>query len=273
MDLARAFEVAEKNYLPLLEYFFAGEWKDTFLPSHDISHHRRVWKYAKELLAFCYHMNPDYVAGSVSKTIIACYLHDCGMAADQGPDHGFHSRILAEKFLRLNNIPGYFFSDILPVIENHDKKDYYAEEDPYSPGSILAVADDLDAFGFAGIYRYSEIYMARGVPGEDLGDRILENATKRFNNFVRLFGSSPDLLVKHEHRFNILKNFFTLYNTEKSGDFTGCNNEHKNIVFNLANVLRERIPLPLFCRNRLDDFPGPVGTSFFLGLLDDIQED
>ena len=28
--------------------------------------------------------------------------------------------------------------------------------------TILSVADDLDAFGFSGIFRYSEIYLIRG---------------------------------------------------------------------------------------------------------------
>ncbi len=264
MDLTKAFEIAEKNYL-------AGEWKDTFLPSHDSGHHRRVWKYAKELLSFCHSANPSAVAGSVPKTLVACYLHDCGMSVDQGPGHGFHSRILAEKFFRLNNIPESFFSDILPVIENHDKKDYNTGEDPSSPGSILAVADDLDAFGFAGIYRYSEIYMARGVSYDDLGDMILENAAKRFSNFTRLFGSSPDLMVKHEKRFNILKDFFTGYNRERSQVPPGITSEYHDIILSLETIVRERIPLLQFCQLRLQDNQGNISASFFNGLSDDLK--
>ena len=33
--------------------------------------------------------------------------------------------------------------------------------------TILSVADDLDAFGFTGIYRYLEIYLTRGINPED----------------------------------------------------------------------------------------------------------
>ena len=35
--------------------------------------------------------------------------------------------------------------------------------------TILSVADDLDAFGFIGIYRYSEIYLTRGIDPEKIG--------------------------------------------------------------------------------------------------------
>jgi hypothetical protein len=31
--------------------------------------------------------------------------------------------------------------------------------------TILSVADDLDAFGYIGIYRYIEIYLERGING------------------------------------------------------------------------------------------------------------
>ncbi len=272
MDLVRAIEVSEKAYLPLLECFFAGEWKNTFLPSHDIGHHRRVWKYACELLACKISDGQASAFDLVSKTLIACYLHDCGMSVDQGHGHGFHSRILAEKFFRLNNIPESFFSDILPVIENHDKKNYEPEDYSISPGSVLAVADDLDAFGFTGIYRYSEIYLARGIPYEKLGDMVLENASKRFGNFERLFGSCPDLLTKHENRFNILKDYFIAYNSESLPSFPNKDTVYQNIIRSLETILRERIPLPLFCKSRLEDSTDPVTTRFFESLLDDLPE-
>ena len=44
---------------------------------------------------------------------------------------------------------------------------------------MLSVADDLDAFGFTGIYRYSEIYLMRGINPNQLGHLIIENAAKQ----------------------------------------------------------------------------------------------
>ncbi len=271
MDLVKAIEVSEKNYLHLLEYFFAGEWKDTFLPSHDIDHHRRVWKYACELMASGPPSDTAALSDMVSKTLIACYLHDCGMSVNQGPEHGFHSRILAEKFFRLNNIPESFFSDILPVIENHDKKDYNTDNNPFPTASVLAVADDLDAFGFTGIYRYSEIYLARGVPYDSLGDMVLENASKRFDNLIRLFGCHTQLVRKHEDRFLILKDFFLRYNKEASPPSSGKATVHQDIIRSLENILKERTPLPLFCTSRLEDSTDPDVIRFFEGLLGELQ--
>jgi hypothetical protein len=193
------------------------------------------------------------------------------MSVNQGPEHGFHSRILAEKFFRLNNIPESFFSDILPVIENHDKKDYNTDNISFTPVSVLAVADDLDAFGFTGIYRYSEIYLARGVPYDSLGDMVLENASKRFDNFISLFGSYPDLVKKHENRFHILKDFFLRYNKEVSPPSSGKATVHKDIIRSLENILKERTPLPLFCTSRLVDSTDPDNIRFFEGLLGELQ--
>ena len=35
--------------------------------------------------------------------------------------------------------------------------------------TILSVSDDLDAFGYIGIYRYTEIYLTRGIDPEKIG--------------------------------------------------------------------------------------------------------
>ena len=37
-------------YQQALEVFFVRKWGNRMLYSHDISHHRRVWKFAMELL-------------------------------------------------------------------------------------------------------------------------------------------------------------------------------------------------------------------------------
>ena len=54
--------------------------------------------------------------------------------------------------------------------------------------NILSVADDLDAFGYTGIYRYSEIYLTRGISPKEIGNLIRENASRRYHNFEKIFG-------------------------------------------------------------------------------------
>ena len=50
MDILNTPGLAENIYQQALEVFFARKWGNRMLFSHDISHHRRVWKFARELM-------------------------------------------------------------------------------------------------------------------------------------------------------------------------------------------------------------------------------
>jgi HD superfamily phosphodiesterase len=212
MNLEQIIESAEKEYLQILEDFFIEKWGKTLLYSHDIDHHRRVWQYAKELLEEISSEVKDTTPEFPSKLLIACYLHDLGMAVDPKVHHGIHSRELCRSFLLQNNINESNFSDVLDAVEYHDDKEYKAQG--YNNNEILkilAVADDLDAFGYIGIYRYLEIYIARGIQPEIIGHEIRKNARKRFQNFEVSFGNFQKLIERHRKRFLILDEFFSGY--------------------------------------------------------------
>ena len=85
------------------------------------------------------------------------------MSVDPGVKHGKHSRDLCQRFLMENNLPENDFTDVLEAIENHDNKDYSGNTIQNDLLTILSISDDLDAFGITGIYRYSEIYLTRGI--------------------------------------------------------------------------------------------------------------
>ena len=101
------------------------------------------------------------------------------MSVDSGVKHGKHSRQLCSRFLSENNLSENDFPDVLEAIENHDNKDYSETSIRNELLNILSISDDLDAFGISGIYRYSEIYLTRGITYENLGSTIIrENAEK-----------------------------------------------------------------------------------------------
>ena len=206
---------AEKKYISQLEEYFTRVWGETNLHSHDIDHHRRVWLFAKELLTSL-HNEEKSAPVSAEKLLIASYLHDAGMSLNSGVNHGVHSRSLCSKFLADNNLPENEFTEVLDAIEMHDNKEVDYSLSPNRVLQILAAADDLDAFGFIGIYRYSEIYLARGVPYSDLGIRIKQNAGSRFRNFMTVFSRFSELVGKHHARYLILDEFFSGYNEEIS---------------------------------------------------------
>jgi len=245
MDLNGSIESAEKKYKQILEDFFISVYTEKYLSSHGIDHHRRVWNYAKDLIRLSPLKNNGQISFLPSEAIIACYLHDIGMIVDQGVKHGKHSRDLCKRFFAENKIPENNWLDVLEAIENHDNKDYISNASINELLKILSVADDLDAFGLTGIFRYSEIYLAREIGFERIGYMIRENARKRYDNFIKAFGSFDELVVKHWERYYLLDMFFTKYNdqlpsyqfgTNQPSGFCGVVEIIENIMQNHLNL-------------------------------------
>jgi HD superfamily phosphodiesterase len=216
MNIVSHIESAEHRFKQILEEFFISVYNEKSLPSHGIEHHRRVWGYARELVISIENHNISIDPDLPENLIIACYLHDIGMSVDHGIKHGHHSKELCIEFLRKNHLEENSYKNLLSAIENHDNKEYRTSAQKYDLLTILSVADDMDAFGFIGIYRYSEIYLARGISLKEIGSLILRNAGKRFDNFKRTFGDADSIVLKHTNRYNILKSFFENFNLEVS---------------------------------------------------------
>jgi HD superfamily phosphodiesterase len=212
MNLHGKIESAELRYKQILEEFFISVYDEKSLPSHGINHHRRVWNYSKQLITSLeehqYNINPLLP----EDLIIASYMHDIGMSVDPGIKHGHHSKDICKQFLRKNNLGESRFESLLSAIENHDNKEYKNAAGELGLLTILSVADDLDAFGFTGIYRYSETYLTRGINPREIGSHIIKNASQRFDNFIKTFGSINTIFLKQKERYDILYEFFRNYN-------------------------------------------------------------
>jgi HD superfamily phosphodiesterase len=207
---------SEEKYKLILEEFFIKIFPETYLPSHGIEHHRRVWYNAKDLLNQLHNNGSGFDQTFTDRLIIACYLHDIGLSADKGSRHGIESRKICEKFLSENNLPEIEFEEVLHSIEYHDNKEYTIISWPEELSTILSVADDLDAFGFIGIYRYLEIYTERGKPLKEIGFLINENCANRYRNFINTYRFPGDFIERHSKRYEILTSFFDSYNEQAS---------------------------------------------------------
>src|ERR1035437_1963558 len=214
MNLTIFIESAEQKFKQILEDFFVSSFDEKSLTSHGIDHHRRVWNYSKELLHLFAEKNPLLHHQLPAKLIIASYLHDIGMTIETGIRHGKYSRDFCIQFLIQNNLPVDDYIDVLEAIENHDNKEYSGDSETNNILKILSGADDLDAFGFTGVFRYSEIYLKRGINPEMIGQSVRENALKRFENFKTTFGFSNEFVNKHQQRYEILDRFFKEYNKQ-----------------------------------------------------------
>jgi HD superfamily phosphodiesterase len=274
MNIEEAIESAENKFRQVLEEYFNKAWSGTVLTSHGIDHHRRVWHYAKELLADLNGTGSAINPEMPEKLIIACYMHDIGMSADPGIRHGKHGVELCRQFLIKNHLDKSNYKEVLYAIENHDNKEYinYSPKDTIL--TILSVADDLDAFGFIGIYRYSEIYLTRGIAPYLIGYRIRENAERRFMNFISVFGYNAVLADKHRQRFLILDSFFDNYNLE-SDRFTGNNHNpagYSGVIEIISQMINNKIPLEKILSGPYRFSKDPVINNFLTGLRKEIAD-
>lgn len=271
MSISEKIQSAEKKYKQILEDFFIKKWAKTILYSHDLDHHRRVWHYAKELLTETGESCIDnYLVTEI--LIVACYLHDIGMSSEIGIRHGVSSRRLCEEFLAINGLQVSEFPGLLDIIENHDKKEYEIKNNTKGLLSVLNESDDLDAFGYIGIYRYIEIYLLRGIPREEIGFRVRENAGKRFANFESAFGNYPVIFEKHRNRFRDLDDFFSaLINQVNKNNSDNIHHDGPDSVIELVSeMLREKIAPQAVVKYSLRSANEPAARNFLKNLCSEL---
>lgn len=268
------FSLTESRYRQKLEDFFITKWGDTILLSHNLDHHRRVWRYAKVLLLEDPPGNPENIISLSCKLIMACYLHDLGMSVEKGERHGIHGSNLCREFLSMNNLPLSEFSDLLQIIEKHDDKNYSKEETTNLLLKLLSAADDLDAFGYIGIFRYAEIYLTRGIEFAKIGYEIKKNALRRFQNLERNFPENKDFIKEKKTGFLILDNFFSGFNCQVEKNSVG-KHEMSGYVL-IINIIRELTDSGITyekLKSRFEKYPDdPVVRDFSRGFFQELAE-
>jgi hypothetical protein len=274
MLIKHNIKAAEERYRQPLENFFLEKWGRTKLYSHAIDHHRRVWHYASLLLTENEPPEACCIHSFAEKLIIACYLHDLGMAIDPGFRHGRLSKNFCSQFLNVHGLKETEFADVLEAIEFHDDKDYEKSAGKSNLLTFLTVADDLDAFGYIGIYRYMEIYLLRGIPKNEICSRAMENAAKRYLHFRSVFKENPALVEKHRKRFEILNIFFKELATDGRDKILsqGKPSENLRIIEFLTYILSRNInPENIFQFNLLPENDTAL-NSFFRSIVNETEE-
>jgi hypothetical protein len=265
--------ITDKSLKEHIESFFLSVYPANHLISHGLEHHKRVWNYANELLNFSSRSLIESDPLFIQKLMIACYFHDIGMASDYGVNHGTTSMNLCIEFLKKHNLDTQHYTDVLEAINNHDDKDYRLSLHMNSLLKILSVADDLDAFGFTGIFRYSDIYLRRNVIPAELGNRIRENASSRFQNFMKSDELSKDLFGKHSDRFRILDEFFIKYNRQVVGYVFGTTKPSGYCgVVDIIKSKLDNSEKDIFSNIFVKYSKDPVISWFFKGLTAELNQ-
>ncbi|MGE5348969.1 MAG: hypothetical protein ACM3NP_06810 [Actinomycetota bacterium] len=200
---------AESKYGKLLSGECRSLFSGTEIPSHDHTHHERVWQNSILLLEKLYGAGMSNDPCLAEKAIIAAYFHDTGLTVNRGPDHGRESRLMCDAFLATTDISATDCLEILEAVEMHDNKEYPGSSNPVTLAAILSVADDMDAFGKAGIERYEEIYAMRGVTAEEMPRQIVTNVISRLRHLESTYKMFPDLVEEMRGRAETVINHFS----------------------------------------------------------------
>lgn len=204
---------AENKWLNRLYEFIKLSFAQCWLPSHDETHCLRSWFFAKKMFYALDHLNIPISYLDIENALIAIFFHDLGMIESLHTEHGLISKDHCEEYFHKNpKLKPKGLNDILNAIEVHDDKSYNSLQNEISPTSvqsILSVADDLDALGHAGIFRYWEIYTLRMIPKNEIPEKVLTNLEARYSHFTSSFGFLDSLLSEQQKRYKIIKSFYT----------------------------------------------------------------
>jgi HD superfamily phosphodiesterase len=199
-------EKAEQSHYASLCFEVEHEFKNVWLPSHNLDHHKRVWHYAKDLLISYSEKGVSFKYEYVESLMIAVFFHDVGLTRTLNIEHGYESAQLTKRFVLNNkNISTYYLSDLIEAVELHDKKEYNDFINIGKPTlySILTVSDDLDAFGAVGLFRYFEIYFLRKIEIEIIAKAIKENLKNRFEYVNKILAFDKYMQQLHSNRYKI----------------------------------------------------------------------
>ncbi|HZJ74564.1 MAG TPA: HD domain-containing protein [Perlabentimonas sp.] len=273
-DLVPVISEAEQRWLKPIANHLLNVYASIHLPSHDASHHLRVWAYCQELMKqlVAHRVALNF---TVEQALIASLFHDVGLTLDTGEFHGYQSRLLCEKFFNNNkHLTVEGLTEILYAIEHHDDKRFKnmgLKPNPVNLVTLISTADDLDAFGLVGVFRYLEIYAIRGIPIEDIPQKVLSNLDNRFANFKQNFGYMPILLDNHSSRYDVTKGFFK----EMQNDFingTSSLSESINIAQTLIiSLVEKQYDIKTVIAHGLAMDASPKGVDFYLGLIQGLE--
>jgi HD superfamily phosphodiesterase len=174
------------SWQPPINKFLEKLYANVWLPSHDIEHHKRVWQNAVTICRQL-HLKDTLSSEFYTELLVCCYFHDTGLVYDSSEKHGIESRRIAEEFLFAHNSSIHLNSELLlNAIEKHDDKNYHLQVKKNDLLlNILSLADDIDALGATGLYRYVEIYLLRGYKSNLIPTSILSNVAGRYDNLEK----------------------------------------------------------------------------------------
>lgn len=214
-SLLEHIHAVEQKHLDGLYRHIDSCFASTRLPSHNAQHHLRVWLHCRGLIIELHKAGIEIPSGLVENAIVACFFHDLGLTVNIGEMHGqLGAQMCRDYFRQHPDIPVRDMDAVAQAIALHDDKT--AKQGVVSSPTamlclnrLVSTADDLDAIGVVGIFRYTEIYLKRGIPDSELPKKVLKNLKNRFTSFTSAYSSLHRFTDRQRLRYLDTMNFFT----------------------------------------------------------------
>lgn len=177
------------------------EKSDPKMSCHDVTHHMRVWRSAKEV-GKNYEHDPEIL-------LAACMLHDISahrsdLYFDESKTQ-VNDAMLAEGVLREVGFPKEKIHPVIECIRWHGSDPSYAEKRTTIEGKLLCDADKLEALGPIGISRIFSALVNRGFTIHEIVEKYHDNGKlERKYNAICL----PEFKDLAEEDYKYSKKFF-----------------------------------------------------------------
>ncbi|MFP4555655.1 MAG: HD domain-containing protein [Bacteroidales bacterium] len=274
-NLSQHIKSAEAKWLVPVKQQLISLYHNVHLPSHDISHHERVWDFCKQLMAEINSYGECIDDNLVEQLLVASLFHDTGLIKDKSEKHGYQSRIFCVNFFEQN--PKLQLNDIecvLHAIEHHDDKSLKAQPGIVQKPStdiltLLSTADDLDAFGYVGVFRYLEIYLLRGIAFKAIPKMVMDNITNRLTNFSNNYSMLSSFHDNQVNRYYITHRFYSELALEQAGSFPGDYSSITELL--VKHLVNDKNDVKTAITHGLLSLQSPVLIDFFISLKEELE--
>ncbi len=268
----------EDKHLYLLYSSLNTIFKDTRLPSHDLQHHIRVWLHCRGLMIELHKAGLSIDETLIEKALIACFFHDTGLTVTLDEQHGYSSAQFCKNYLEnhLSILTNAEKNEIITAVELHDDKSVKAKpvtkpDEMLQLNLLVSTADDLDALGFIGVFRYIEIYLKRGIDLKELPRKVTHNLRNRFTSFTNAYSSLHRYADRQRLRYHETIDFFTRLEADISE-----NSNSTDSPLHVTKILKQKLVVESSSIDEtityaLKTQTAPYPSSFFTKLRSELE--
>lgn len=241
-ELLSKIHSIETKHLSNLNHHLDSIFASVSLPSHNQKHHIRVWLHCRGLLIELHKAGLTITEQLIENAIIACFFHDTGLTKTLNENHGAEGAALCKQYIsQIADLNDTQKTSIIRAVELHDDKSVKQypvtkPDDMLDLALLVSTADDLDALGYIGVFRYTEIYLKRGIGFDQLPRKILANLRNRFTSFMNAYSSLHRYSDRQKQRYLQTMDFFTKLEGEISQGIT-----HQDSAYAVLITLYEQL--------------------------------